>query len=192
MLLGRGLTGRLFLPSRSGYEAITTCSPRNFDYVKSLGASHAFDYKSPTVGADIRKHTNDNLYLAYDTIGEKGSAEICGQALSSHPSPSGQKPLFVCILRDKCPREDVESVNTLGYTAIGEEFVIMGRKFPAQPDHLEKAKEMAKRAEKYLKEGLFKPHRHEVRQGGIKGIQEGLQYLQEGNVSGVKLVYTIA
>lgn len=37
----------------AGYDVITTASPRNFDYVTTLGASQAFDYNSPTVVADI-------------------------------------------------------------------------------------------------------------------------------------------
>ncbi|KAI1402908.1 GroES-like protein [Hypoxylon fuscum] len=37
----------------AGYEVITTASPKNFDYVKKLGASQVFDYKSPTVQEDL-------------------------------------------------------------------------------------------------------------------------------------------
>ena len=37
----------------AGYEVITTCSPKNFEYVKKLGASQAFDYNSKTVVNDI-------------------------------------------------------------------------------------------------------------------------------------------
>jgi len=37
----------------AGYEVITTASPHNFDYVKSLGASQVFDYSSPTAEEDI-------------------------------------------------------------------------------------------------------------------------------------------
>ena len=37
----------------AGYEVIATASPRNFDYVRSLGASRVFDYNSPGVVADI-------------------------------------------------------------------------------------------------------------------------------------------
>lgn len=33
----------------AGYEVITTASPKNFDYVKKLGASQAFDYHSETI-----------------------------------------------------------------------------------------------------------------------------------------------
>lgn len=37
----------------AGYEVITTASPHNFDYVKKLGASQVFDYKSPTIKGDL-------------------------------------------------------------------------------------------------------------------------------------------
>ncbi|KAI0472605.1 GroES-like protein [Xylariaceae sp. FL0804] len=37
----------------SGYEVITTCSPKNFDYCKKLGASQAFDYASPTITEEL-------------------------------------------------------------------------------------------------------------------------------------------
>ncbi|EPE32021.1 GroES-like protein [Glarea lozoyensis ATCC 20868] len=37
----------------SGLTVVTTCSPGNFEYVKSLGADAAFDYNSPTCAKDI-------------------------------------------------------------------------------------------------------------------------------------------
>lgn len=37
----------------AGYDVIATASPRNFDYVKGLGAGQVFDYNSSTVVADI-------------------------------------------------------------------------------------------------------------------------------------------
>jgi len=37
----------------AGYEVITTASPKNFGYVKQLGASQVFDYNSKTVIRDI-------------------------------------------------------------------------------------------------------------------------------------------
>lgn len=41
------------LAAAAGYEVITTASPRNFEYVQSLGASQVFDYYSPSVVPDI-------------------------------------------------------------------------------------------------------------------------------------------
>ncbi|KAH7316803.1 zinc-binding oxidoreductase CipB [Stachybotrys elegans] len=37
----------------AGYEVFTTASPRNFDYVKNLGAAQAFDYSSPGIVQDL-------------------------------------------------------------------------------------------------------------------------------------------
>ncbi|MCJ1226593.1 hypothetical protein MMC12_003246 [Toensbergia leucococca] len=37
----------------AGYEVITTASPKNFEYVKKLGASQVFDYNSETVVNDL-------------------------------------------------------------------------------------------------------------------------------------------
>lgn len=42
------------LAAAAGYEVITTASPKRFDYAKSLGAAHVFDYASPTVVEDIK------------------------------------------------------------------------------------------------------------------------------------------
>ncbi len=36
-----------------GYEVITTASPKNFDYVRKLGASQVFDYNSQTIVDDL-------------------------------------------------------------------------------------------------------------------------------------------
>ena len=37
----------------AGYAVIATASPGNFDFVRRLGASHAFDYASPTAVSDV-------------------------------------------------------------------------------------------------------------------------------------------
>lgn len=39
--------------TRSGCTVITTCSPGQFDRVKSLGASASFDYRDPDCGAKV-------------------------------------------------------------------------------------------------------------------------------------------
>ncbi|KAL5446296.1 hypothetical protein PMIN06_007835 [Paraphaeosphaeria minitans] len=82
---------------RSGYEVLITAGISNFEYVKSLGADAFFDLRSPTVGEDIRAHTNDELYHAFDTIGEYGSPEASAKALASK-EPEGQKLYYGNIL----------------------------------------------------------------------------------------------
>jgi NADPH:quinone reductase-like Zn-dependent oxidoreductase len=41
------------LAKAAGFEVITTASPRNFDYLKKLGASQLFDYNSPSIKEDL-------------------------------------------------------------------------------------------------------------------------------------------
>jgi NADPH:quinone reductase-like Zn-dependent oxidoreductase len=43
----------------AGCDVITTCSPKNYEIVKKLGASRAFDYSSDTVVNDILTYLED-------------------------------------------------------------------------------------------------------------------------------------
>jgi len=45
----------------AGCDVITTCSPNNFELVKKLGASHAFDYNSETVVSDMLAYLEDKI-----------------------------------------------------------------------------------------------------------------------------------
>ncbi|OKL58018.1 Zinc-binding alcohol dehydrogenase domain-containing protein cipB [Talaromyces atroroseus] len=54
----------------AGYEVFTTASPKNFEYVKKLGASQVFDYSSITVVEDLTKALQGKVLAgAMDTIG---------------------------------------------------------------------------------------------------------------------------
>ena len=64
----------------AGYDVITTASPRNFDYVTSLGASQVFDYNSPTVVADIVAAFQGKTLAGAIAIGT-GSAEPCTEVV---------------------------------------------------------------------------------------------------------------
>ncbi|RDW77090.1 zinc-binding dehydrogenase-1 [Coleophoma cylindrospora] len=60
----------------AGYEVITTASPKNFNYVKRLGAVEAYDYRSPTVVQDIIKAFQNRESAGAMSIGQ-GSASPC-------------------------------------------------------------------------------------------------------------------
>jgi len=60
----------------AGYEIFTTCSPRNFELCKKLGASQAFDYNSNTVVPDIIAALNGKKVAGALSIGS-GGAEAC-------------------------------------------------------------------------------------------------------------------
>ena len=177
----------LILPNRAGYTVLTTCSPRNFDYVKSLGASGVFDYNDKDAASKIRQLTDNKLKLAWDTISEKGSAQFCADALSTE---SGGK--YGSILQAKCPREDVESTTTLMYTIFGESFKFGPQEIPAVSEDFEYAKKFLAMTEGLLKEGKIQAHKQTVGKDGLEGVLKGMEDMKNGKVSGEKLVYRIS
>ena len=173
----------------SGLKVITTASPHNFDYLKSLGAEAVFDYKSETVAEDIRKYTNNSLKLAWDCTGL--GAPIAAGSISSE----GGK--YASIIPVK--QEDLLAVNpkvdgpytTLAYEIFGERFVKWGES-PPKPEEFEFAKKFWEIARQLLEEGKLKAPRTIVNKGGsgFEGIVHGLDELRSNKVSGEKLVYT--
>ncbi|KAK7897135.1 hypothetical protein LTR67_005024 [Exophiala xenobiotica] len=191
---GSTATGALAIQyaTLSGYTVITTCSPRNFDYVKSLGATEAFDYNDAEAPKKIRALTNNKLQYAWDTISETGSAQFCADALAPSSSESGGGGLrYGSILPVKFPREDVEATSTLMYTIFGEGFDFRGTQIPAVAEDFEFAKKFMGITEKLLAEGKIKPHAEKVGKGGLQGVLQGLEDLKTGKVSGNKLVYKV-
>ena len=132
----------------SGYRVITTCSSHNFDFVKSLGVEHVFDYKDSDCGAQINKLTDNKLKYAWDTVSVESSAAICAAALSTD---SGSK--YGTILPVKSPRDDVEVTSTFMYTIFGETFEKGGREMKAEQSDFEYAKMFMEMSEALLRDG---------------------------------------
>lgn len=170
----------------SGYTVITTCSPRNFDLVKKLGADQVYDYNDPTSAAQVRESTQNGLQLAFDTISLKDSAQFCDNALSTE---GGEYSALLSITID---RENVNDRVTMGYTVMGEPFSMGTTSFPSKPQDKEFAERFVLIAEKLLGEKKVQVHPIKVLPGGLDGVVSGLQLMKEGKVSGEKLVYNIA
>lgn len=81
--------------------------------------------------------------------------------------------------------------HTLAYTVEGESFKWAGGEMPAKPEDLQFGIKFWNVAEKLLQERKFKCF-PELRQGGLKGVFEGLDELRQGKVSGTKLVYRVS
>ena len=89
----------------AGYEVFTTCSAPNFAYCTSLGATRCFDYKSPTVRADIINAFKGQKTAGAFTVGEGGAdaaLEIMHHctgnkfvAMATYPGPSAAPKHFV-------------------------------------------------------------------------------------------------
>lgn len=163
------------LAKAAGFEVITTCSPRNFDYVKSLGADKVFDYNSPSVTddlvAELDKGTCAGIYLAVGKV-----ADACQV---SHKS---KQKLFVVSSNPVTPGdapEGVEAKFVFGTGGIDMFREILPITFGG---FLPEA----------LASGHYKiaPPPEIVSTKGIEGIQEALDILKKG-VSAKKLVVEI-
>lgn len=185
---GSTATGTLAiqLAKLSGLTVVTTCSPRNFALVRSLGADHVFDYSSPTVGADIRAVTNGELEYVFDCISEGNSPAIAAEAIG----PKGGK-YGALLWVDKFPRDDVAVAVKLAYTAMGEAFTKFDTEWPANPEDLEFAAKFWSVAEELLAQGKLKPHPVSLGEGGLEGVLVGMEDMRQGKVSGKKLVYKV-
>jgi hypothetical protein len=174
---------------------IATASPHNFELLKSVGADHVFDYKSPTVGADIRALTDNKLKHALDCTGYGGA--ISAAALSD--SEEGGKPKFSSII--PVDRQVFEKANpivdgphfTLGYDAFGDEFPRFGTIFKPDAEEIDFARNFWSLTQELLESGKLKPPKPEVNRfgSGLEGVIKGLDELRHDRVSGTKLVYTL-
>ena len=67
----------------SGIDVITTASKRNFEYVKALGAKHAFDHGSEGVEEEIVKTLKEGSFVGvYDTISAESTVRSCAEVTS--------------------------------------------------------------------------------------------------------------
>jgi NADPH:quinone reductase-like Zn-dependent oxidoreductase len=170
----------------SGYEVLTTCSPRHFDRIRELGADAVFDYNELGSASAIRVQTNDGLTMALDTVSVESSAKYCDIALSSK---GGQ---YSSLLPIKIERENIQSRSTMAYTVFGERFIFGSKEIPAQSEDRLFMEKFCGIFEDLLASGKIMVHPRRVCNGGLDGILDGLQLLREGKVSGEKLVYNIA
>ena len=174
----------------SGLEVITTCSQRNANFVKSLGADRVYDYHDADCGEKIRVDSKNKIRYAFDCHSEEPSLQICADALSSEPGSqySGLVPF------EKFPREDVEARRTLAYDCVGEDYNTKpgGPLREVGTESYEFTIKFVAIVDQLVAEGKFKVHPPTVKPGGLAGISAGLDDLREGRVSGEKLVYRIA
>ncbi|KAI1502214.1 GroES-like protein [Biscogniauxia marginata] len=175
----------------SGCRVLTTCSPRNFQLVKALGAHEAFDYHDgEACAAAIRAATSDSLLYALDCVSAGSSLQICADALTSRPDEA----LYTAALPigDKFPRQDVQHGWTSGYTAFGEMTHLAGKLRPANMVDFTFAADFWKIIAELLRQDRLRlgPLVHR-REGGLTEIPKGLSELRSGRVTAGKLVYRI-
>jgi hypothetical protein len=79
----------------------------------------------------------------------------------------------------------------MGVLYFNAPFEFQGQVMESPLEKFESAVKFAEVAERLLAEGKIKPHPKDVREGGLKGVLDGIQDLREKKVRGKKLVYLL-
>ncbi|KZL69770.1 zinc-binding oxidoreductase [Colletotrichum tofieldiae] len=175
----------------SGFTVSATSSPHNFNYLKSLGADAVFDYKSPTVSADVRAYTNNELSLAWDCQSTEESVILVGNAISTEGGViSTLLPVSEEVLQRINPKARMEM--TLYYSVFGEPFSFLAP-YEAVPEDYEFGRRFWEMSSNLFEQGKLRPIRVIKNRGGsgLEGVLVGLEELKKGKVSAGKLVYTL-
>lgn len=165
---------------------MVTCSPHNFDLVKTTGAEAAFDYRSPTCAANIREFTTDQLAYAADCITTADSMKICYESLGA----GGGR--YVAL--DSFPiashfRRAVRPSWVFAMSAFGSvvDWVAPYKCDASQADR-DFAAAWTREVAGLVRNGVVKPLRYRVIGEMLEDVDEGLEELRSGRVSGIKLV----
>uniref|UniRef100_A0A0D2XE37 Enoyl reductase (ER) domain-containing protein n=1 Tax=Fusarium oxysporum (strain Fo5176) TaxID=660025 RepID=A0A0D2XE37_FUSOF len=161
-----------------GFKIVTTCSPHSFDLVRSLGASHVFDYNDSDVVKSI-KDTAPGLRYVFDTIGNKMSSTTASQAIDETGGT------LTTVRPDKSLTENVTK-----QTKVTPVLVWTAFNRASEDDHKLGA-EFNEKLPVWIEEGKIKPNKPKVIPGGLDAVAQGFQEYRDGKISGYKLVYDL-
>ena len=157
----------------AGYEVVTTASPKNFEYVKKLGASEVFDYKDPDVNDRLVSYFRGKTIAgALDCIG----ADAWTNCYDIVDKSTGSKIISTTKPGFPAPPEGVTVKHIFGTTLKDNE---VGK--AVYEDFLPKA----------LKAGTFVPAPEPLIAGKGLGSVQGAVDLQQKGVSAAKVVVTL-
>jgi len=161
------------LAKLAGFTVIATASPRNFEYVRSLGASHVLDYTKDNAVEDIISITGGKLQYAMDCI----SSETTDKCISCI-SPSGGHVSFI----NNDPK--------LSPANVGLYHIFLGRAYGVPEDQIF-LHEAIKLLDGLLEHNQLKTNEVQLLPHGLQGVPEGFELSANNKVSGKKLVVRI-
>ncbi|KAK4700952.1 hypothetical protein P7C70_g5289, partial [Phenoliferia sp. Uapishka_3] len=120
------------LAKLSGYTVVATCSPKNFDLLKSYGAESVFAYSDSETPAKIAE-AYPTLAIAVDTISEKSTSALASQSMGAKAGAKRVVRLLPPQAGDNAGFADVTVSWVLSYNLLGKAYFKFGHQFDAQP-----------------------------------------------------------
>ncbi|KAJ5087175.1 zinc-binding dehydrogenase family oxidoreductase [Penicillium angulare] len=176
------------LASIYGMKVATTCSPKNFELVRSLGASHIFDYNDQDAIQKIQQ-SNPGILHVFDTIGSSTSSAVASCVFD-------QGVGNLCTVRPgKANTEEVKPgtnvTDVLVWTAFLKDHSYREFKWPASKDDHNLSTDLFKKLlPAWLDIGMLKPNEPKVLKG-LDKVTQGFQEHREGKISAYKIVYEV-
>ncbi|KAH6963259.1 chaperonin 10-like protein [Fusarium avenaceum] len=179
------------LAKMHGYAVATTCSPRNFEYVREAGATHVFDYRDPEVASKIRTELPTLAYV-FDTIGSVDSSSTAASALNE------SKGALCTVRPGRANTQDVSKTVKISdvfvFTAFPTPHSYRGTAhWPVMLENHHLSAELYNELPGLLSDGLIKPPR--VRTLGKlcpAVILEAMELNRSGKVSAEKLCFEVS
>jgi len=160
----------------SGFRVIATASEKNFDLVRTYGASEVFDYRDATVVDKITKAlTGGKLRRAFDAVSPE-SAAICASLLTTEEQT--YLSATTLIKPDSFPAHVRATRVDLGTS-------------PDEPEGIKKLEKLNEYLEPLIRSGQLKPLPIWQFEDGWQGIIDGLKASKEKKVSGQKVVVNV-
>ncbi|RPD59732.1 GroES-like protein [Lentinus tigrinus ALCF2SS1-6] len=153
---------------------ITTASPHNTAFLRSLGATHVVDrsLSDTAILAELPKLTGGKpLQFVFDAISLPDTQVLAYQA-------TARGGTVVYVLPEVTPLKQEGDGKTVSRVAGSVHF----------PGNAQCGEEMYAHLTEWLEKGIIKPNRVEVLPNGLAGIPDGLAWLEAGKVSGTKLI----
>jgi NADPH:quinone reductase-like Zn-dependent oxidoreductase len=166
-------------------ELASTCSSSNFNLVRRFGAEMVFDYHSPTVAADIRAYTNNELAYVLDCVSLVETTQMCYNAIVR---AGGALLLARALPRDRnaAPRPDRGALLANGAGIFGGKVAIDGEYGrDAKPEFRQIGAHAYEVVQALLDRGLIDTHSATIVAGGWENV------IRQQVISGYKLVYSL-
>ena len=114
----------------AGYEVLSTSSPKNFAYVKGLGASHVFDYNSQTLVAELVRALEGRELVGALTVGANADL-VCATVMKNRLSKTPELPTRKFIALAGGAQRSADSIQGFlgSYRVLSGFMTMMGKNF---------------------------------------------------------------
>ncbi|KAI5115942.1 hypothetical protein M0805_004939 [Coniferiporia weirii] len=177
----------------AGYTNIlVTAPPRNHEYLRELGATGCFDYRSPSLVKDIMQATGEKgVAIVVDCIAAKTSI----RAISGVSGKDTRLALLMPVKDGDTVTNSVDSemhfaVPTWAEQLLKEVDILQVYTFRHQEDAFARDNFMPKILPQLLESGLLRPNPVRLMKDGTlkERVEEGLDLLRNNKISGEKVI----